>query len=194
VTTRGLLCCGLLALPWVLLTVLVSCDSATGSVEGGQPLEEAGSGCAASCTTATWTCLYANCFGPAGQASCSTAQGVCHNSPSQTGAQISGFVCGETQQSCWEGITKGIAVDAGGFFCPIVCDGTCPQTGSACPTEPSQQLLVQDIHKAQGGSGQLNNMPCASPPNCPANTGSYTFTADDVANISAWIQQGAPNN
>jgi hypothetical protein len=198
VTTRRLLRRSAVAAPFlVLLALHVGCDSATGELQGGDPFVEAGAGCATKCdTTPTWTCLYTNCFGPppAGQASCSTGQGVCHNDGTQTGAQVSGFVCGNTQQSCWEGMTAGIGLDAGGIFCPIVCSGVCPQTGSACPTEPKQQTLLQDIHKAQGGSGQLNNMPCQTPPSCAANSGSYTFSADDVARISAWIQAGAPNN
>jgi hypothetical protein len=179
---------------WRLLLVLVclvGCTDATGSVSGGTPLlpaEEAGSG------GVTWTSLYGDFFGPTGQASC-TSQSVCHGAANQAGAEVSGFVCGPTKEACWQGMTQGIAADAGGFFCPIVCVGTCTQTGSACPSTPADQSLYQDIHKAEGGSGQLNNMPCGgNTQTCPASGASYTFTSDDLTRISTWIQQGAQDN
>lgn len=179
------------SLSTLVLLSLVGCADATGSVSGGQPLQPSAD---AGCDAATWTCLYEDYFGPSGQASC-TAQSSCHGTSGQAGAQVSGFVCGPSKEECWQGMTQGVALDAGGIFCPIVCTGTCSQTGSACPTDPTQQELYQDIHKAQGGSGQLNNMPCGGNlTTCPASGATYTFTSDDLSRISTWIQQGAQDN
>jgi hypothetical protein len=167
-----------------LLLCLGGCADATGSVQGGEALtsEEGG--------TPTWTGLYTDYFGPSGQASC-TAQAGCHGTASASGAMISGFVCGSTKESCWAGMTQGIGVDAGGVFCPIVCVGSC--NGQACPTDPTQQTLWQDIHKAQASG--LNNMPCGGNlVECPASGSTYTFTSSDLARIQTWIQQGAQDN
>ena len=177
-----------------LLLVTTGCDDATGFVQGGEALTSE-AGC-----TPTWTGLYATYFGPSGQASC-TAQSSCHGAASQSGAQTSGFVCGATKESCWEGMTRGInPVDAGGVFCPIVCveadagGAGCPQNSTfACPTDPTQQSLYTDLHKAKASG--LNNMPCGGNLiECPASGSTYTFTSDDLACISTWIQQGAQDN
>ena len=176
-----------------LLLLTMGCDDAAGSVQGGEALTSDEGG------AATWTSLYADYFGPSGQASC-TAQPSCHGTASQLGSQTSGFVCGATKESCWEGMTMGInPVDAGGVFCPIVCIGGdagvgCPQnTAFACPTDPTQQSLYADLHKAQ--SSGLNNMPCGGNlMECLASGSTYTFTSSDLARISTWIQQGAQDN
>jgi hypothetical protein len=174
-----------------LLLFTSGCTDATGFVQGGQSLTSAEGG------APTWTGLYADYFGPSGQASC-TAQSSCHGAASELGAQTSGFVCGATKESCWQGMTQGI-VD-GGFFCPIVCIGGdaggagCPQnTSFACPTDPTQQSLYTDLHKGQASG--LNNMPCGGNlATCPSSESTYTFTSDDLARISTWIQQGAQDN
>jgi hypothetical protein len=43
-------------------------------------------------------------------------------------------------------------------------------------------------------SSNFNNMPCGNPPDCTAANATYTFTADDITRITAWIKQGAQNN
>jgi hypothetical protein len=177
-----------------LLLLTTGCADATGSVQGGQALtsDEAGA--------ATWTGLYADYFGPSGQASC-TAQSSCHGSASELGAQESGYVCGATKESCWQGMTLGLnPIDAGGVFCPIVCIGAaaggagCPQDPTTtCPTDPTQQSLYTDLHKTKASG--LNNMPCGGNlMSCPSSESTYTFTSDDLARISTWIQQGAQDN
>jgi hypothetical protein len=171
------------------LVLLAGCDSSTGTVSGGEALvaePDSGGG-------TTWTALYGDFFGPSGQASCS-AQATCHGTAGASGAEVSGFVCGQSKEECWAGVTQGIAVDAGGVFCPIVCLGTCPQNGEACNvSDPTQQTLYEDIHKAKGSG--LNNMPCGGNLQlCPASGATYTFTADDLGRISTWIQQGAQND
>ena len=39
-----------------------------------------------------------------------------------------------------------------------------------------------------------DNMPCGNGTNCPKGTGAYTFNADDLARISAWLKEGAQDN
>jgi hypothetical protein len=180
---------------WVTLALLVlcGCADATGSVSGGGPLlstpDAGGAG-------DTWTDLYADFFGPAGQASC-TAQTGCHGLASESGAQISGFVCGNSKDACWSGMTIGIPADAGGIFPPIVTAGA---------SDPTKTQLYQALHQpaastsntlcaaAGGNPGFACNMPCGNSTSCTAQGATYTFTSDDLARISAWIQQGAQDN
>ncbi len=75
------------------------------------------------------------------------------------------FVCGQTQESCWKGLIKA-AVPDGGI------------------ADPTETLLYSAIRK-QGISGGLSNMPLNS---------TYAFSPAAVAQISAWIEQGAQNN
>jgi hypothetical protein len=170
----------------VVLVLASGCSDATGTVRGGEALIASNGDAGA----ATFTSLYADFFGPSGQATC-TAQAGCHGTAGASGAQTSGFVCGQTKESCWEGMTKGInPVDAGG---PVVCVGICPQnTSFTCPTDPTKQTLYGGLHKVQAAG--LNNMPCSSVPVCRASQSPYTFTQDDLARISTWIQQGAQDN
>ena len=187
-TIGGLLC-------FVSMLALAGCDSATGHVVGGpEETSEASEGCAASCASPTWSCLYENCFGPSGQASC-TAQSSCHGAASQSGAQISGFVCGTSKDECWSGLVNGIPADAGGVFPPIV-----PIDSGLDPTKMQFYLsLHQPSSSADNPVCAKNilydcNMPCGDPPNCHSNLGTYTFTSGDLSVISTWIQQGAQDN
>jgi hypothetical protein len=161
------------------LVLASGCTDATGSLKGGdlqlvvQP-----------CGT-TWTALYDGYFGPAGQASCAPGnQSSCHGDPNQLGAQTSGFVCGATKDTCWQGMTQGIPPDAGGFFPPIL-----PPDGG----DPGASQLLTGLHKTVSTTG-LNNMPCGDPPICHPGNATYTFTPEDVACITTWAQQGALNN
>jgi hypothetical protein len=171
--------------PLIPLAVLVlglgtGCSDATGTVRGGEAL----TACGASTGDATFTALYADFFGPCGRASCS-GQSSCHGAASQLGATVSGFVCGTSQSSCWQGMTMGIPADAGGLFPPIVS----PDAGDVTQTQ-----LWMGLHKAGATTG-LNNMPCGNALQlCPKAQATYTFTADDLARIAAWFQQGAQNN
>lgn len=106
-----------LAAPFIVLGSTTSCAEATGSIQGGEPLRDSDEVGADSGSTTTWTALYTDFFGPAGTASCS-AQTSCHGTALQSGAQTSGFVCGVTKTSCFDGMTKGIPADEGGFFPP----------------------------------------------------------------------------
>jgi hypothetical protein len=220
---KRLLGCSLASLPVLLLLWALACDQATGTVKGGQALTAQPTGCAANCTDATWTCLYDNCFGPSGLASCSTAQGTCHSDASQVGSQISGFVCGATKDSCWQGMLVGQP----GSFPPIVpCLGAAGDTGDAGDTadaadaasgsgtvnlcgpdagglDPTTMQLYTALHQAASSTdntlcaGNVTfacNMPCGDPTSCHTKSATYTFTPDDLARISAWIAQGALDN
>jgi hypothetical protein len=154
----------------VLVAALCGCSDATGTVQGGEALLVdpcAGTGGAA---PHTWSALYACYFGPTGKASCS-AQGICHGSATQTGSQISGFVCGTSSQECWQGMTQGMCSGGAVPPCPIVQSGQ----------DPTRTGLYMNLRKSDGTG------------NMPLNSG-FTFTADDMARISAWIQEGAQNN
>jgi hypothetical protein len=156
-----------------VLVLSMGCDAATGSVKGGDPVL-----CPPGNGGSTWTDLYADYFGPCGSASCS-GQSECHLDANSAGTKLSGFACGVTQESCWEGIAVGIPLDAGGGFPPIV-------TGA----------LVSALHKSQPTGLDQNNMPCGEAAEfaCPPATSPYAFTPADLARISSWIQQGAQDN
>jgi hypothetical protein len=172
------------ALSVALLFLSAGCNGATGSLQGGQPLL-----CPPSNGGSTWTDLYADYFGPCGKASCS-GQSYCHTDTASTGYLVSGFVCGATQESCFEGMTVAPPADAGGgTFTPIASGGT----------DPGTTQLVLALHKSPT-QPDFDNMPCggtvpdAGLPPCPPAQATASFSADDLARISAWLQQGAPNN
>jgi hypothetical protein len=169
----------------VALLVLAGCDDATGTLQGGEALEDSSTPPTVQCEP-TWTSLYTIYFGPLGQASCSpSGDSSCHGTASQTGAGFSGFVCGSTQDECWQGMTQGISPDAGGLFPPILP----PDAG-----DPTQSQLWVSIHKTTGGGGLSNNMPCGNPPTCTATAATYTFKTADLSCLETWAQAGAPNN
>jgi hypothetical protein len=62
-----------------------------------------------------------------------------------------------------------------------------------CTTDPTTTGLWSALSKVSGGG--RGNMPCAQPSQaCPPNAPAYTFTAEDLARISAWINEGAQYN
>jgi hypothetical protein len=92
---------------------------------------------------------------------------------SDLGVATSGFVCGTTSDSCWQGMTQG---QLGRL--PVV-----PMGGAA---DATQTLLWAALYKgAPPGGASFNNMP---------QNLKYVFTATDLAAIRAWIESGAPNN
>ncbi len=102
---------GWIGLVAALSLALVGCDDASGKVQGGQSLlQTSTAGCSAACASPTWSCLYENCFGPAGQASCASTQGSCHQDGQQLGSQLSGFTCGGGKDACWQGLVFGPAL------------------------------------------------------------------------------------
>ena len=171
------------------IATTAACTDATGTVQGGELL------ITDPCSTdapSTWTSLYTCYFGPSGVASC-TAQTSCHGASSQLGSQVSGFVCGGSKASCWQGMTQ--QVD-GGLFPPIVCLSALGCSGGV--SDPTKTTLWGDLHQSSASNGQLDNMPCGDPAGtpipCHADTATYTFTSDDLARISSWITQGGQDN
>lgn len=92
------------------------------------------------------------------------------------GVATSGFVCGTTSDSCWQGMMQGQLGHA-----PIV---------PADATDATQTPLWAALYKGPPADGSVSN---AASNNMPQN-GSYTFSASDLARIQAWIQSGAPDN
>ncbi len=176
-------------LPAVLGAVLLlACSDAPSSVQGGEYIYEGGPpsmvsaddgggdaietpdvmlppGCQAGGASAgsTWTDLYTCYFGPMGVASC-TAFSVCHVT-NGVGGGI--WLCGTDQATCYSGIKTQISGN-----------------------NAMQTFLYGALHKANPGSGDINNMPATQ----DLSGTSYTFTTDDLMRISSWIQGGAPNN
>src|SRR5579872_3303391 len=63
--------------------------------------------------------------------------------------------------------------------------------------DPTTTFLWRALHVPSSPCTHAlcNNMPCGDlGNNCPKGTGLYTFTPDDLARISAWINEGAQNN
>jgi hypothetical protein len=173
----------------LVLCIISSCDSATGHVTGGEYLVGAGD---ASSGGATWTALYDDFFGPNGEASC-TAQETCHGDVNQNGAALSGFVCGASKEDCWSGMTFGVNQDAGGLP-PIVEPGTTDFAKTLLHTSLHQGTSGDNTYCAMSAQAFACNMPCGNPPTCSAGGASYTFTTDDLARITTWVQQGALDN
>jgi len=159
-------------------------DNACGYADGDGPCTSSG---------ATAVCRSGAC----------TAAGVC--APAAACAISAdcpaGNWCDESKGTCLPALGDGVTIpNLVGVFCPIVCISAdaggagCPQNMSfACPSDPTQQSLYADLHKTSGGG--LNNMPCGGNlVECPASGSTYTFTSDDLARISTWIQQGAQDN
>ena len=179
----------LLSLPVIAASAVAiqatACD-APQSVQGGDTLFDAGTlpqalppGCDAGClaqapANATWTALYKDLFGPAGIGQCgdTTRTGVngttsCHHAAGDNGAVASGFICGDTQQSCYDGITSPQANFIG------------QQVVVAC--SPCGSYLTQVLRHDGGGIM----------PYFPENV---VFSDGDMARVSAWIAAGAQNN
>lgn len=118
-----------------------------------------------------WQDLYASYFGTTGQASCSQKPGACHGVASDLGVSTSGFVCGMTSDSCWQGVTHSIDTHQA-----LVPPGV---------TDATQTILWAALYKGAPLGAAANNMP---------QNLSYTFSASDLARIRAWIEKGAPND
>jgi hypothetical protein len=163
------------------VAVLVGCTDATGSLRGGEPVEldpcQVNPG-------PTWTYLYGCYFGPTGKAACSGA-GTCHSSQQDLGGSTGfpGFVCGESQSTCYEGFTS--------FDSQITVPPGPPE-----PPKESASLVLSQLRHLDNGA-LLGTMPCSGAPmsaaDCLEGNG-YVFTSDDLALIQAWINAGVPNN
>ncbi len=164
------------------IAVSVACGDAAQTVDGGDALFDAASppfpcipydGDIPDVADASWGALYQDYFGPTGLGQCgdSTRTGVngtasCHHDPGGSGAQASGFICGDTQQSCYDGITSPKAAFVGERV--VGCG-------------PDDSYVLQVLRQDSGGIM----------PYYPENV---YFSADDMLRIRAWIIAGAPNN
>jgi hypothetical protein len=119
-----------------------------------------------------WSDLYRCYFGATGIANCGQSDS-CHQTSAGVGTESSGFVCGQTADSCWQGMTSSSASD----MSPIV-----PTDGG--PSDVTTVTLWSALRKTSGQG--LSDMP-----NAPTTV---VFTATDMARIAAWIQRGAPND
>ena len=181
----------LLSLPVVAASAVAihatACD-APQTVQGGTLLFDAAPepapGCDSGCipqapANATWTALYKDLFGPAGIGQCGDATRTgqngttsCHHDASGNGAQASGFICGDTQQSCYDGITSPQANFIG------------TQVVVAC--SPCGSYLTQVLRHGDGDGGITGIMPFY-----PENV---IFSDDDMNRVTAWIAAGAKND
>ncbi len=179
------------------LSTVTACD-ATGSTSGGEAL--LGDPCTSATLGHRWQDLYGCYFGPSGKASC-TAQGFCHGASQQTGALSSGFVCGATRESCWQGITQGLpACDAGasasgdGGFASEGGGTDAAPTESGAGTNADAGALVDAGGAADSGTGAeadaASPAPACIPPPAPlVQSGS----ASDPTSTMLWHSlRGAP--
>jgi hypothetical protein len=116
----------------------------------------------------TWADLYACYFGPAGVVSCES-QSICHGAADQQGARSSDYVCGPTQNDCYQGMLAGSLVT---------------MSTTADPTASLLYTVLCKDPSAGMGPGQM-------PLGCPPGT---WLLPGDLARIGAWIKEGAPNN
>ena len=167
----------------VIAAIAIACYDAPQSPTGGDPLFDAqpppstdNDACPipADAGAATWTSLYADFFGPTGIGQCGdmtrmdgTEQTSCHHDATGNGAMASGFICGDTQQSCWAGITSPSASFIGQR---VVVAG-----------DPCASYVTQVLRHDGGGL-------------MPYYPTSVVFSDQDMARVATWIAQGAQNN
>lgn len=133
--TRGRL---LLAIP------LLGCG-ATGEVTGGTSRgstsaapSDAGESGGGIDGASTWPALYADYFGPMGAASCAGTSN-CHGDPTRAGAIRSNFICGSSEENCYNSLIQSGLVPAGGS------------------SEPDQVNLRFTLRTATGGTMPKNS-------------------------------------
>ena len=129
----------------------------------------------------TWTFLYATYFGPRQTGGCGAAPG-CHQTASDWGVVVgvneadgdvfgpSGFLCGTTQEECYQGLLH----------------ATPPLVSTSYAESPIAAPLYQSLYAGGAPGATFNNMP-----GLPVG---YTFTPSDLALIAQWIRNGAPDN
>ncbi len=167
-----------------MATIAAACNASL-TTTGGDPLFDAappsasapdgGDACVPTdAQDSTWSSLYADFFGPTGTAQCGdttrsdgTSTSSCHHDATGNGALASGFICGDTSDSCYQGITSPSAQFAG------------ERVVAAC--QPSQSFLLTILRHDGGGI-------------MPLYPASVAFSDADMARVRAWIAAGAPQN
>jgi hypothetical protein len=182
---------------FLTLCGLYACSDATGSLQGGQPtplpmISASGTGSAGATSgstgssgaagssgamtpAATWTYLYAEYFGNSNMGGCGLL--TCHQSATDPGATLapapgvmpSGFVCGLTAASCYEGLMEAKP----------------PLVSASDAADPTKSKLYVTLY--EGG------MPGTTSDNMPQSL-NYIYVPSDLALIAQWIKNGAPNN
>jgi hypothetical protein len=171
---------------------LLGCGNASDTVEGGDPLLfvsappplsdgggsflDATSSCQPGGASGghTFTDLYACYFGPSGVVSCES-QTTCHGAAGELGVLGStvggaGYLCGPTQNDCYQGMLAGQLVIPGST------------------ADPTQSLLYIVLCKYDPATGMSTGL---MPQGCPPGS---ALLPGDLARIAAWIKEGAPNN
>jgi hypothetical protein len=92
------------------------------------------------------------------------ARSGCHGSASELGTKLSGFLCGTSADACWQGMMRSQIVPSGGT-----------------PDATQVHLLKVTLRKSDG----TGTMPKSS---------SFVFQPEDLARISAWIQDDKAAN
>jgi hypothetical protein len=172
------------------LAVLAACgdeasppwgSEATGSIKGGESLvtsvecNQTGAACQ------TWSYLYACYFGPnaSGHAGGCAANAACHQIATGAGTATSGFLCGLTKDSCWQGMT----------------DNTINPLLPTLVKSKNALTLYNALYQDGSDAGLIgtDNMPPSTtelnaPPFMPG------FTKGEMACIKGWVAAGAQND
>jgi hypothetical protein len=163
----------------VVAAIIIACDEFDAHYNAPPPPMSDASDGEGGCVTpdagnATWTALYADFFGPTGTAQCgassrgdSNGSTSCHHDSGGNGAMASGFICGDTQQSCYAGITSSMASFGGAQV--------------VIPGDPCNSFLPKILRRNGGGIMPFYPM-------------SVFFSDNDMARVREWIAAGAQNN
>jgi hypothetical protein len=162
----------------IALLLVSSCGDAPGNVQGGDPLFAPPYDCTNASTCGTWAHMYACYFGPSAPSNGCSGPGVCHATAAGSGVPFSGFVCGGTSASCWQGMMNASP--------PLV-------SAASKSAKGLHAALYQPSVGPPGTKG--NNMPTTGL-NAPPYTSStwMGFTKADIACIDVWAAAGVPNN
>jgi hypothetical protein len=171
------------AVGWALVTAAVACASlvgvqacsAAGDFQGGFDRFDASPALLPVSTGndggITFTSLYADFFGPKGNANCAKNPGKCHGGPSEPGTQSSnGFMCVPDQDGCYKGLI------GGGLVVP----------GSDDPSAGPNALTHHLRHVDPSTGLQSGDMPLA-----PSGR---VFSPAELQRVIDWIDAGAQNN
>jgi hypothetical protein len=163
----------LLLTPAVCACSSVAGTDAAGTVRGGDSLLF--DPCSGDGGGPQWRDLYQCYFGPNG-AGCGGTN--CHGSVDDDGTESSGFLCGPTADSCWQGMTQAnpnypvpIAIVPGGH------------------TDAADTPLWMALRKPNPPT-----IPIPGTNNMPYMPVTYVFTQASLDRIQTWILDGAPNN
>jgi hypothetical protein len=163
----------------VAMMAIASCGDAAGTVQGGGPLFAPPVDCTPTASACgTWTHMYGCYFGPqAPSGGCAGSGGSCHATAAGAGVSASGFICGPTAGSCWQGMMSATP--------PLVV-----------ATSKSDIGLQADLYKAGSTPGpRSNNMPTTGLNGAPFMSMNWKgFTPSDMNCISDWVNAGAPND